>query len=105
MLFLTLAYRYKIPFFPSEIVNRVRRISTELLSTYRGKFGLNFEENKKLLDEIAVVRSKSLKNEIAGYITAHLRREHEELKEKESEPSIPVESVDGTEEIEEQILN
>ena len=85
-------------------VNRVRRISTELMTTYKGKFGTDFKENKKTLGEIAVVRSKGLKNEIAGYITAHLRREIEEQKEKEA-PVPEGEPVEEAETIEEQLVS
>ena len=85
-------------------MNRVRRISTDLLGTYKGKFDIDFEHNKKVLEEVAVVRSKELRNEIAGYITSHIRREIEEQKEKESEKVVQNESV-NEEEIEEQILN
>ena len=85
-------------------MNRVRRISTELLTAYKEKFGTDFKENKKILDEIAIVRSKGLKNEIAGFITAHLRRELEEQKEK-SEAIEEAQSVDSSVEMEEQILS
>ncbi len=86
-------------------MNRIRRISTELLSSYRGKFGTDFQENKKALNEIAIIRSKGLKNEIAGFIASYLRRELEEQKEKESEAAAQTESIREAEEIEEQILN
>ncbi|MDE1765751.1 MAG: hypothetical protein KGI27_05655 [Thaumarchaeota archaeon] len=85
-------------------VNRVRRISTELMTTYKGKFGIDFKQNKKILDEVAVVRSKGLKNEIAGYITAHLRRELEEQKEKES-LAPQEEAMAEPEEMEEQLIS
>ncbi|MDE1829784.1 MAG: hypothetical protein KGI25_05635 [Thaumarchaeota archaeon] len=85
-------------------VNRVRRISTELMTTYKGKFGTDFKQNKKTLDEVAVVRSKGLKNEIAGYITAHLRRELEEQKEKEA--VVPEsDAIEETEAMEEQLVS
>ena len=74
------------------------------MTTYKGKFDTDFAHNKQVLNEIAVVRSKGLKNEIAGYISSYLRRELEEQEEKES-VSAPNESVDEAEEIEEQILN
>ena len=86
-------------------MNRVRRISTELLAAYEGRFGTDFLDNKKVLDEIAIIRSKGLKNEIAGYITSYLKRELEEQKEKESEGVAQTESINETEEMEEQILN
>lgn len=89
---------------PIDNVNRVRRISTELMATYKGKFGTDFKQNKKILDEVAVVRSKGLKNEIAGYITSHLRRELEEQQEKESMQQ-QVAQVDKTEEMEEQLIS
>ncbi len=77
------------------------------MTVHKGKFGTDFVENKKILDQVSIVRSKGLKNEIAGYITSYLRREQEEQEEKESERSAAsqTESVDKTEEIEEQILN
>jgi len=74
------------------------------MTTYKGKFDTDFAHNKQVLNEIAVVRSKGLKNEIAGYISSYLRRELEEQEEKES-VSAQNETVDETEEIEEQILN
>ena len=74
------------------------------MTTYKGKFDTDFAHNKQVLNEVAIVRSKGLKNEIAGYISSYLRRELEEQKEKESVVA-QNESVDETEEIEEQILN
>ena len=97
-------YRYKKPLLPFEDVNRVRRISTELLTSYKEKFGTDFKQNKKVLDEIAIVRSKGLKNEIAGFITAHLRRELEEEKE-ESQAVEQAQATDISVEMEEQILS
>ncbi len=74
------------------------------MTTYKGKFGVDFKQNKKLLDEVAIVRSKGLKNEIAGYITAHLRRELEEQKEKES-MAAEKEPITKTEAMEEQLVS
>lgn len=56
-------------------MNRIKRISTELLQKHPNKFGVEFDANKKALNELAVVRSKVLRNELAGYITAHLRKQ------------------------------
>lgn len=74
----------------------------DLMTTYKGKFDIDFIHNKQVLNEIAIVRSKGLKNEIAGYISTYIKRELEEKKEKESEVVAHEESVD---EIEEEILN
>ncbi len=89
---------------PIGSVNRVRRISTELMATYKGKFGVDFKQNKKILDEVAVVRSKGLKNEIAGYIATHLKRELEEQKEKAS-LAPQEETIIESEEMEEQLVS
>jgi len=56
-------------------MNRIKRISNELLEKYPEKFGIEFDANKKAINELAVVRSKVLRNEVAGYITAHLRKQ------------------------------
>ncbi len=56
-------------------MNRIKRISAELLQKYPDKFGLDFNANKNVLNEVATVRSKVLRNELAGYITAHLRKQ------------------------------
>jgi small subunit ribosomal protein S17e len=56
-------------------MNRIKRISTELLERYPDKFGLDFNANKSFISEVAIIRSKVLRNELAGYITAHLRKQ------------------------------
>ena len=57
-------------------MDRIKRLSTDILSEYKDSFGTDFSENKKMLNEITIVRSKGLKNKIAGYITKILLREH-----------------------------
>ena len=56
-------------------MNRIKRISTELLEKYPNKLGLEFDANKKALNEVAIVKSKVMRNELAGYITSHLRKQ------------------------------
>jgi small subunit ribosomal protein S17e len=56
-------------------MNRIKRISTELLEKHPDRFSVEFDGNKKALNDLAVVRSKVLRNELAGYITAHLRKQ------------------------------
>jgi len=50
-------------------MNRIRKLAEELLKQYGEKFTDNFEENKKVLNEIAEIKSKYLRNKVAGYIT------------------------------------
>ena len=98
-------YRYKKPLLPIEDVNRIKRISTEVLAIYKDKFGTDFAQNKKILYQIAIVRSKGLKNEIAGYITTYIKREIEEQNEKESQRIEAAEFVEPEGLQEEEILN
>jgi len=98
-------YRYKNPLHPIEDVNRIKRISTEVMALHKSRFGTDFAQNKKALDDIAVVRSKGLKNEIAGYITTFIKREIEDQKEKEAQAMEETQSGNETEELEEGILN
>lgn len=98
-------YRYKNPLHPIEDVNRIKRISTEVMALHKSRFGTDFAQNKKALDDIAVVRSKGLKNEIAGYITTFIKREIEDQKEKEAQAIQETQPDNETEELEEGILN
>jgi len=59
-------------------MDRIKRISAEILERYPENFGTDFDQNKASLKKIAVVRSKLLRNRIAGFITAYLRRENTE---------------------------
>jgi small subunit ribosomal protein S17e len=66
-------------------MNRVRRLATELINQFPGKFTSDYEANKKVLTELAIFRSKSLRNEVAGYITRHFKLKEEEAKESQEE--------------------
>lgn len=59
-------------------MDRIKRLSYEVLEKHKSKFGEDFSKNKKSLDEIAIVRSKGLKNEVAGYITNFIKKENRE---------------------------
>ncbi|HYA55572.1 MAG TPA: hypothetical protein VED22_02125 [Nitrososphaerales archaeon] len=59
-------------------MDRTRRLSEELLQRHPEAFGPDFEENKKALEELAVIPSKQLRNRIAGYITKTKEEEDSE---------------------------
>ena len=65
-------------------MDRIKRISYEVLDKHKSKFGEDFADNKKSLDEVAIVRSKSLKNKVAGYITKFIKKEIREEKSKQA---------------------
>ncbi len=54
----------------------------EILEDNKEKFGTDFGENKKVLEDISIVRSKELKNELAGFITKLIKREIRDNEEK-----------------------
>ncbi len=64
-------------------MDRIKKISMEILEIHKEKFGLDFGENKKTLDDISIIRSKELKNELAGFITKFIKHELREIKENE----------------------
>jgi len=47
----------------------VKRTARKILELYPDRVSLDFEENKKLVSEVADVSSKKLRNQIAGYLT------------------------------------
>ena len=67
----------------------------EVLKDQRDMFGVDFDKNKEALNKISIIRSKMLKNELAGYITKfiknELRNEEAKTKDVESEEEIPEE--------------
>ena len=54
---------------------QIKRASNKIIKNNPGKFKKSFEENKKLLPEVAEIRSKKLRNIIAGYITRLVKKE------------------------------
>jgi small subunit ribosomal protein S17e len=78
-------------------VDRIKRISFEVLEAHKSKFGEDFVENKKALNEIAIVRSKGLKNKVAGYITRFLKKQIREDKIKHDRSGMNYSNVEEQE--------
>ncbi len=81
----------------------------EVMDKHKPKFGQDFSDNKKALDQVTIIRSKCLKNEIAGYITKYIKHEirdneirHAQQEAAESatrdvtEATSPVETIEET---------
>jgi len=64
-------------------VDRIKRLSFEVLDEHKSKFSEDFVENKKALNQISIIRSKGLKNKIAGYITRFIKKQIREEKVKQ----------------------
>ena len=65
-----------------------------VLGDHKDKFGASFDDNKKILNDISTIRSKSLKNKIAGYITKLIKNEIRNNAEKENQESDQKTTVD-----------
>ena len=68
-------------------MDRIKRLSFEVLDEHKSKFGEDFVENKKALNQISIIRSKGLKNKIAGYITRFIKKQIREEKIKQDRSS------------------
>ena len=70
-------------------MNRIKRISMQLMGKYGDMFSVDFDNNKDVISKVAVVRSKGLRNEVAGYITGYMRSDTDDKQpvqqEEESE--------------------
>ena len=64
-------------------MDRIKRLSYEVLEKHQSKFGEDFADNKKVLDQISIIRSKGLKNEVAGYITKFIKKQIREENAKQ----------------------
>jgi len=47
----------------------VKRIGKTLFEKYPDRFSRDYSENKKVVNELVDIKSKKMKNVIAGYIT------------------------------------
>ncbi len=52
----------------------LKRIAEKLMKEYAEEFSLDFEENKKKVQELSDVNSKPIRNKIAGYITRAVKK-------------------------------
>ena len=78
-------------------MDRIKRISFEVLDAHKSKFGEDFVENKKALNQIAIVRSKGLKNKVAGYITRFIKKQIREDKIKHDRSGMDYSNVEEQE--------
>jgi len=81
-------------------VDRIKRLALDLLKNYKERFGTDFAENKKVLEQVSIIRSKSLKNELAGYITKCIKRELEDIESEKQELNQTVDAQQSFEAIE-----
>jgi small subunit ribosomal protein S17e len=54
---------------------QIKNVSERLLKMFPEKFSKDFYYNKKIVDELLGIKSKVIRNKIAGYITHLMERE------------------------------
>lgn len=88
-------------------MDRIRRLSMKVIERHGDRFTTDFDENKKILTQLTVIRSKGLKNELAGYITKYLKHQADtkqsKLEEEEEEEVEQVEAQETQEEATEEV--
>mmetsp|Transcript_14844 Transcript_14844/g.20941 ORF Transcript_14844/g.20941 Transcript_14844/m.20941 type:complete len:124 (+) Transcript_14844:40-411(+) len=52
----------------------VKRASRQIIEKYYAKLTVDFETNKKICEEVALIPSKRLRNKIAGFVTHLMKR-------------------------------
>ncbi|MFZ2455330.1 MAG: 30S ribosomal protein S17e [Candidatus Altiarchaeia archaeon] len=52
----------------------LKRVAKNLLAVYPDAFTPDFENNKKKVQELTTVQSKSIRNKIAGYLCRVMRQ-------------------------------
>merc|ERR1712084_192584 len=52
----------------------IKRASRAIIEQYYGKLTKDFHYNKRIIDDIAVIQSKRMRNKIAGYTTHLMKR-------------------------------
>jgi small subunit ribosomal protein S17e len=52
----------------------VRTLGNELIKEFGDKFSIDFEKNKKILEEVKPIKSKRTRNVLAGYISKEMQK-------------------------------
>ena len=52
----------------------VKRVTFDLIRSYKDKLGADFEANKKFITELLNKPNKKLRNSIAGYVTRLMKK-------------------------------
>jgi len=52
----------------------IKRAGNELIEKFGDRFTTDFDTNKKIVEEVALISTKRLRNRIAGYITSKIKK-------------------------------
>jgi small subunit ribosomal protein S17e len=54
---------------------QIKRITLQLMKDHAKDFKKDFNENKKLVEQFVLIKSKKLRNVVAGYVTRLVKTE------------------------------
>ena len=52
----------------------IKNMARDLIAKYGEKFTTDFEENKKAIEELKLIKSKKIRNILAGYLAKEMQR-------------------------------
>jgi len=52
----------------------IKTLGDRVIEEYSDKFTTDFEKNKKILDSLKNIKSKKIRNILAGYITKEMKK-------------------------------
>nr|3JBN_W Chain W, 40S ribosomal protein eS17 [Plasmodium falciparum 3D7]3JBO_W Chain W, 40S ribosomal protein eS17 [Plasmodium falciparum 3D7]3JBP_W Chain W, 40S ribosomal protein eS17 [Plasmodium falciparum 3D7] len=52
----------------------IKRAARQIVEKYYAKLTLDFQINKKITEEVAIIPSKRMKNKVAGFVTHLMKR-------------------------------
>ena len=76
-------------------MDRVRRLAEQILEKHPDLFTTDFQKNKELLSTVAITRTKGLRNEIVGYLTAVMHAEASEETEGQTLEEVIADPSEG----------
>ncbi len=56
-----------------------KRVARELMKNHPDRFKDKFDDNKKILDEVIIVKSKKIRNTISGYLVRLVKQKQQEM--------------------------
>jgi small subunit ribosomal protein S17e len=54
---------------------KTKRLAEEILTLYSTSFSQDFQQNKQILKDIVIIQSKTVRNQVACYITGLMKTE------------------------------
>ncbi len=64
-------------------MNKIRRIAEDLVNRYPALFTSDFDKNKAALSQVSIIRTRSIRNQLAGAITKIIHRRGPEATEQD----------------------